>query len=307
LFFIPQLSLFLCSNFISMKAYVFPGQGAQFTGMGKDLYENSATAKALFEQANEILGFRITDIMFEGTAEQLKETKVTQPAVFLHSVILAKTLDNFQPDMVAGHSLGEFSALVANGTLSFEDGLKLVSQRAIAMQKACEITPSTMAAVLGLDDKIVEDVCASINGVVVAANYNCPGQLVISGEFTAVEKACEAMKAAGAKRALLLPVGGAFHSPMMEPAREELAAAIEATTFNEPSCPVYQNVTASAVSNADEIKRNLIIQLTAPVKWTQSVQQMIKDGASSFTEVGPGKVLVGLVNKIDREVETISA
>jgi [acyl-carrier-protein] S-malonyltransferase len=290
-----------------MKAYVFPGQGAQFTGMGKDLYENSATAKALFEQANDILGFRITDIMFEGTAEQLKETKVTQPAVFLHSVILAKTLDNFQPDMVAGHSLGEFSALVANGTLSFEDGLKLVSQRAMAMQKACEITPSTMAAVLGLDDKIVEDVCASIDGVVVAANYNCPGQLVISGEFSAVEKACEAMKAAGAKRALLLPVGGAFHSPMMEPAREELAAAIEATTFNEPSCPVYQNVTASAVSNADEIKKNLIIQLTAPVKWTQSVQQMIKDGASSFTEVGPGKVLFGLVNKIDREVETISA
>jgi [acyl-carrier-protein] S-malonyltransferase len=290
-----------------MKAYVFPGQGAQFTGMGKDLYENSATAKALFEQANDILGFRITDIMFEGTAEQLKETKVTQPAVFLHSVILAKTLDNFQPDMVAGHSLGEFSALVANGTLSFEDGLKLVSQRAIAMQKACEITPSTMAAVLGLEDKIVEDVCASIDGVVVAANYNCPGQLVISGEFSAVEKACEAMKAAGAKRALLLPVGGAFHSPMMEPAREELAAAIEATSFNEPSCPVYQNVTASAVSNADEIKKNLIIQLTAPVKWTQSVQQMIKDGASSFTEVGPGKVLVGLVNKIDREVETISA
>jgi [acyl-carrier-protein] S-malonyltransferase len=290
-----------------MKAYVFPGQGAQITGMGKDLYENSATAKALFEKANDILGFRITDIMFEGTAEQLKETKVTQPAVFLHSVILAKTLDNFQPDMVAGHSLGEFSALVANGTLSFEDGLKLVSQRAIAMQKACEITPSTMAAVLGLEDKIVEDVCASIDGVVVAANYNCPGQLVISGEFSAVEKACEAMKAAGAKRALLLPVGGAFHSPMMEPAREELAAAIEATTFNEPSCPVYQNVTASAVSNADEIKKNLIIQLTAPVKWTQSVQQMIKDGASSFTEVGPGKVLVGLVNKIDREVETISA
>lgn len=307
MFFIRQLSLFLSSNFIPMKAYVFPGQGAQFTGMGKDLYENSATAKALFEQANEILGFRITDIMFEGTAEQLKETKVTQPAVFLHSVILAKTLDNFQPDMVAGHSLGEFSALVANGTLSFEDGLKLVSQRAMAMQKACEFTPSTMAAVLGLDDKIVEDVCASIDGVVVAANYNCPGQLVISGEFSAVEKACEAMKAAGAKRALLLPVGGAFHSPMMEPAREELAAAIEATTFNEPSCPVYQNVTASAVSNADEIKKNLIIQLTAPVKWTQSVQQMIKDGASSFTEVGPGKVLVGLVNKIDREVETISA
>ena len=290
-----------------MKAYVFPGQGAQFTGMGKDLYENSATAKALFEQANDILGFRITDIMFEGTAEQLKETKVTQPAVFLHSVILAKTLEDFQPEMVAGHSLGEFSALVASGALSFEDGLKLVSQRALAMQKACEITPSTMAAVLNLDDKVVEDICASIDGVVVAANYNCPGQLVISGEFTAVEKACEAMKAAGAKRALLLPVGGAFHSPMMEPAREELAAAIEATTFNEPSCPVYQNVTASAVSNADEIKRNLIIQLTAPVKWTQSVQQMIKDGASSFTEVGPGKVLVGLVNKINKEVATISA
>jgi [acyl-carrier-protein] S-malonyltransferase len=290
-----------------MKAYVFPGQGAQFSGMGKDLYENSVVAKELFEKANAILGFRITDIMFEGTAEALKETKVTQPAVFLHSVILAKTLDNFNPDMVAGHSLGEFSALVANGTLSFEDGLKLVSQRAIAMQKACEIKPSTMAAVLGLEDKIVENVCASIDGVVVAANYNCPGQLVISGEFYAVEKACEAMKEAGAKRALLLPVGGAFHSPMMEPAREELAAAIEATNFNTPSCPVYQNVTAKAVSDANEIKKNLIIQLTAPVRWTQSVQQMIQDGATSFTEVGPGKVLVGLVNKIDREVETISA
>jgi [acyl-carrier-protein] S-malonyltransferase len=290
-----------------MKAYVFPGQGAQFTAMGKDLYETSTLAKELFEQANEILGFRITDIMFEGSAEQLKETKVTQPAVFLHSVILAKTLDNFKPEMVAGHSLGEFSALVANGALSFEDGLKLVSQRAIAMQKACEIKPSTMAAVLGLDDKIVEDVCASIDGIVVAANYNCPGQLVISGEFSAVEKACEAMKEAGAKRALLLPVGGAFHSPMMEPAREELAAAIEATTFSKPICPVYQNVTASAVSDADEIKKNLIIQLTAPVKWTQSVQQMIADGATSFTEVGPGKVLVGLVNKINRDVETISA
>jgi len=290
-----------------MKAYVFPGQGAQFTGMGKDLYETSTLAKELFEQANEILGFRITDIMFEGTAEQLKETKVTQPAVFLHSVILAKTLDNFKPEMVAGHSLGEFSALVANGALSFEDGLKLVSQRAIAMQKACEIKPSTMAAVLGLDDKIVEDVCAAIDGIVVAANYNCPGQLVISGEFSAVEKACEAMKEAGAKRALLLPVGGAFHSPMMEPAREELAAAIETTTFSKPICPVYQNVTASAVSDADEIKKNLIIQLTAPVKWTQSVQQMIADGATSFTEVGPGKVLVGLVNKINRDVETISA
>ena len=289
-----------------MKAYVFPGQGAQFSGMGKDLYENSALAKELFEKANEILGFRITDIMFEGTAEELKETKVTQPAVFLHSVILAKVLD-VKPDMVAGHSLGEFSALVVNGALSFEDGLKLVSQRAMAMQKACEITPSTMAAVLNLDDKIVEDICASIDGVVVAANYNCPGQLVISGEYKAVELACEKMKEAGAKRALILPVGGAFHSPMMEPAREELAAAIEATTFSTPICPVYQNVTASAVSDANEIKKNLIIQLTAPVKWTQSVQQMIADGATSFTEVGPGKVLVGLVNKIDKEVETISA
>jgi [acyl-carrier-protein] S-malonyltransferase len=289
-----------------MKAYVFPGQGAQFTGMGKELYETSAVAKELFEKANEILGFRITDIMFEGTAEELKETKVTQPAVFLHSVILAKTL-GIQPDMVAGHSLGEFSALVANGTLSFEDGLRLVSQRALAMQKACEITPSTMAAVLNLDDKIVEDICASIDGIVVAANYNCPGQLVISGEYNAVELACEKMKEAGAKRALILPVGGAFHSPMMEPAREELAAAIEATTFNAPSCPVYQNVTASAVSDASEIKKNLIIQLTAPVRWTQSVQQMIQDGATSFTEVGPGKVLVGLVNKIDREVATVSA
>jgi [acyl-carrier-protein] S-malonyltransferase len=289
-----------------MKAYVFPGQGAQFTAMGKELYENSALAKDLFEKANNILGFRITDIMFEGTAEELKETKVTQPAVFLHSVILAKTL-NINPDMVAGHSLGEFSALVANGTLSFEDGLKLVSQRALAMQKACEIKPSTMAAVLNLDDKIVEEICASIDGVVVAANYNCPGQLVISGEYKAVELACEKMKEAGAKRALILPVGGAFHSPMMEPAREELAAAIEATIFSTPTCPVYQNVTATAVSSADEIKKNLIIQLTAPVRWTQSVQQMIKDGATSFTEVGPGKVLVGLVNKIDKEVATISA
>ncbi|MFW0738557.1 ACP S-malonyltransferase [Flavobacterium sp. N502536] len=291
-----------------MKAYVFPGQGAQFTGMGKDLYETSALAKELFEKANEILGFRITDIMFEGTAEELKETKVTQPAVFLHSVILAKTLgEDFKPEMVAGHSLGEFSALVANGTLSFEDGLKLVSQRALAMQKACEITPSTMAAVLGLADNIVEEVCASIDGIVVAANYNCPGQLVISGETSAVEKACEAMKAAGAKRALILPVGGAFHSPMMEPAREELAAAIEATTFSTPVCPVYQNVTANAVSDANEIKKNLIIQLTAPVKWTQSVQQMIADGATLFTEVGPGKVLAGLINKIDKEAVTANA
>ncbi|MEZ4853556.1 ACP S-malonyltransferase [Flavobacterium sp.] len=289
-----------------MKAYVFPGQGAQFTGMGKDLYENSAIAKELFEKANEILGFRITDIMFEGSAEELKETKVTQPAVFLHSVVLAKVLD-VKPDMVAGHSLGEFSALVVNGALSFEDGLQLVSKRAMAMQKACEITPSTMAAVLNLDDETVENVCASIDGVVVAANYNCPGQLVISGEYKAVELACEKMKEAGAKRALILPVGGAFHSPMMEPAREELAAAIEATTFSTPSCPVYQNVTANAVSNPEEIKKNLIAQLTGAVKWTQLVNQMIADGATSFTEVGPGKVLVGLVNKINKEVETISA
>jgi [acyl-carrier-protein] S-malonyltransferase len=289
-----------------MKGYIFPGQGAQFPGMGKDLYETSAAAKELFEKANEILGFRITDVMFEGSAEELKETKVTQPAVFLHSVILAKVLE-VKPDMVAGHSLGEFSALVVNGALSFEDGLKLVSKRALAMQKACEITPSTMAAVLNLEDKIVEDICASINGIVVAANYNCPGQLVISGEYKAVELACEKMKEAGAKRALILPVGGAFHSPMMEPAREELAAAIEATTFSNPTCPVYQNVTAQAVSNPSEIKNNLISQLTGAVKWTQSVNQMIADGATSFTEVGPGKVLVGLVNKIDNEVETISA
>jgi len=291
-----------------MKAYIFPGQGAQFTGMGKDLYDISPLAKEMFEKANENLGFRITDIMFEGTAEQLKETKVTQPAIFLHSVILAKTLgEEFQPQMVAGHSLGEFSALVANGTLSFEDGLRLVSKRAMAMQKACEIKPSTMAAILRLDDKIVEDVCASIDGIVVAANYNCPGQLVISGETSAVEKACEALLAAGAKRALILPVGGAFHSPMMEPAREELAAAIEATTFSEPDCPVYQNVTATATSDANEIKKNLIIQLTAPVKWTQTVQQMIADGASSFTEVGPGQVLIGLVGKINNEVAVFSA
>ncbi len=289
-----------------MKAYIFPGQGAQFPGMGKDLYETSDVAKALFESANEILGFRITDIMFEGTAEELKETKVTQPAVFLHSVILAKVLD-VKPDMVAGHSLGEFSALVVNGALSFEDGLKLVYQRAIAMQKACEIAPSTMAAVLNLEDKIVEDICASVDGVVVAANYNCPGQLVISGEYKAVEIACEKMKEAGAKRALILPVGGAFHSPMMEPARAELAAAIEATTFSTPSCPVYQNVTANAVTNPADIQKNLISQLTGAVKWTQSIQQMITDGATSFTEVGPGKVLVGLVTKIDKEAVTFSA
>ena len=291
-----------------MKAYVFPGQGAQFTGMGKDLYEKSAEAKELFERANDLLGFRITDIMFDGTADELKETKVTQPAVFLHSVILAKTMGaDFKPEMVAGHSLGEFSALVAAGALTFEDGLKLVSQRALAMQKACEITPSTMAAVLGLDDKLVEDVCASIDGIVVAANYNCPGQLVISGETGAVERACEAMKAAGAKRALILPVGGAFHSPMMEPAREELAAAIESTSFSKPICPVYQNVPATAVTDPTEIKANLIIQLTAPVRWTQSVQNMIADGATLFTEVGPGNVLQGLVKKINKDVETAGA
>ncbi|WGH75144.1 ACP S-malonyltransferase [Tenacibaculum tangerinum] len=291
-----------------MKAYIFPGQGAQFTGMGLDLYENSPVAQELFEQANTILGFSITDIMFEGTAEELKQTKVTQPAIFLHSVILAKVLgDDFKPEMVAGHSLGELSALVANGVLSFEDGLKLVSKRAMAMQKACEIQPSTMAAVLGLEDAVVEEVCASIDGVVVAANYNCPGQLVISGEVEAVEKACEALKEKGAKRALVLPVGGAFHSPMMEPAREELAAAIEETTFNEPICPVYQNVVAKAVTKPAEIKENLIAQLTAPVRWTQCVQAMIADGGTEFVEVGPGKVLQGLMRKIDRSVAASGA
>ncbi|NNK39983.1 MAG: ACP S-malonyltransferase [Winogradskyella sp.] len=291
-----------------MTAYIFPGQGAQFSGMGLDLYEKSTLAQELFEQANEILGFHITDVMFEGTAEQLKETKVTQPAIFLHSVILAKTLgDSFRPQMVAGHSLGEFSALVANGSLSFEDGLKLVSQRALAMQKACELKPSTMAAVLGLDDDIVEKICATTEGIVVAANYNCPGQLVISGEVDAINKACESLKEEGARRALVLPVGGAFHSPLMEPAREELAAAIEATTFNTPNCPIYQNVTANAVTDADAIRANLISQLTAPVRWTQSVQQMISDGATKFIEVGPGNVLQGLVKKIDRSAETASA
>ena len=291
-----------------MKAYIFPGQGAQFSGMGLDLYENSPIAQELFEKANDILGFHITDIMFEGSAEDLKETKVTQPAIFLHSVILAKTLgDSIKPDMVAGHSLGEFSALVAAGALTFEDGLKLVSQRAQAMQKACELQPSTMAAVLGLEDEIVEKVCSQIEGVVVAANYNCPGQLVISGDIEAINKACSAMKDAGARRALVLPVGGAFHSPLMEPAREELAAAIENTTFSKPNCPIYQNVTATAITEENEIKANLISQLTAPVRWTQSVQQMIKDGATSFTEVGPGKVLQGLVKKINREAETASA
>jgi len=291
-----------------MKAYIFPGQGAQFTGMGLDLYENSPMAKELFETANEILGFCITDIMFEGTAEQLKQTNVTQPAIFLHSVILAKVLgDSFQPEMVAGHSLGEISALVAADVLSFEDGLRLVSKRASAMQKACEIKPSTMAAVLGLEDQIVEQICETVDGVVVAANYNCPGQLVISGEVSAIEKACELLTEKGARRALVLPVGGAFHSPMMEPAREELAAAIKETHFNEPTCPVYQNVPATAVTTATEIKENLMKQLTAPVKWTQSIQSMITDGGTKFIEVGPGKVLQGLMRKIDRSVETTGA
>ena len=291
-----------------MKAYIFPGQGAQFTGMGLDLYEKSSLAQKYFEKANDILGFSITDIMFEGTAEQLKETKVTQPAIFLHSVILAKVLgDGFKPEMVAGHSLGELSALVANGVLTFEDGLKLVFKRALAMQKACEITPSTMAAVLGLEDAIVEDTCSEIKGVVVAANYNCPGQLVISGEIAAVEKACKVLSEKGARRALLLPVGGAFHSPMMEPARAELAAAIEATTFSNPTCPVYQNVSACAVTSPSEIKKNLMIQLTAPVRWTQSIQAMIADGGTEFIEVGPGNVLQGLMRKIDRSVAASGA
>tara|TARA_B100000780_G_C21111213_1_gene449056 strand:- start:421 stop:1302 length:882 start_codon:yes stop_codon:yes gene_type:complete len=291
-----------------MKAYVFPGQGAQFTGMGKDIYDSNAVAKSLFDQANDILGFDITKVMFEGTADELKETKVTQPAIFLHSVALATALgDSFKPDMVAGHSLGEFSALVANKAMSFENGLKLVSQRALAMQKACEAEPSTMAAILGLDDEVVEEVCGKIEGVVVPANYNCPGQLVISGSIPAVEKACEALKEAGAKRALVLPVGGAFHSPLMEPARQELEEAIKNTTFNNPICPIYQNVTASAISDPVEIQKNLVAQLTAPVKWTQSVKQMIADGASSFVEVGPGKVLQGLVKKVDRAMEVSSA
>jgi [acyl-carrier-protein] S-malonyltransferase len=286
-----------------MKAYVFPGQGAQFSGMGLELYENSTLAKEYFEEANKILGFRITEVMFRGSDEDLKQTRVTQPAIFLHSVILAKTLgDSFKPDMVAGHSLGEFSALVANGALDFSSALSLVFKRALAMQKACELQESTMAAVLGLDDSIVEDICAETPGIVVAANYNCPGQLVISGELEAVKMACETLKTKGAKRALLLPVGGAFHSPLMEPAREELAAAIEQTNFHQPFCPVYQNVTATAVTDPLAIKRNLIAQLTAPVKWTQTVKQMVADGATSFYEIGPGKVLQGLVKKIDSTV-----
>ncbi|GFI14345.1 malonyl CoA-acyl carrier protein transacylase [Muribaculaceae bacterium] len=286
-----------------MKAYVFPGQGAQFVGMGKDLYDNNAEARALFEKANEILGFSITDLMFAGTDEDLRQTAVTQPAIFIHSVLLAKSLGaDFQPDMVAGHSLGEFSALVAAGALSFEDGLRLVAARARAMQKACELTESTMAAVLALPDEKVEEICAGIEGTVVCANYNCPGQLVISGEVAAIDAACEALKAAGAKRALKLKVGGAFHSPCMEPARAELAAAIEATEFHTPVCPVFQNVDALPHTDPAEIKANLVAQLTAPVRWTQSVRNMIADGATEFVELGPGKVLQGLVAKIDSSV-----
>ncbi len=286
-----------------MKAYIFPGQGAQFSGMGLNLYENSTLAKEYFEEANKILGFRITEVMFRGSDEDLKQTRVTQPAIFLHSVILAKTLgESFKPDMVAGHSLGEFSALVANGALDFSSALSLVFKRALAMQKACELQESTMAAVLGLEDSIVKSICAETPGIVVAANYNCPGQLVISGEMEAVKLACETLKIKGAKRALLLPVGGAFHSPLMEPAREELAAAIEQTNFHQPFCPVYQNVTANAVTDPLAIKKNLIAQLTAPVKWTQTVKQMVADGATSFYEIGPGKVLQGLVKKIDSTV-----
>lgn len=287
-----------------MKAFVFPGQGAQFVGMGKDLYESNAEAKTLFEQANDILGFDITKIMFEGTPEELTQTKVTQPAIFIHSVALAATLENFAPDMVAGHSLGEFSALVANKTLDFATGLQLVSQRAQAMQKACELKPSTMAAVLGLEDDVVEKICEATEGIVVAANYNCPGQLVISGEVEAINKACESLTEAGARRALVLQVGGAFHSPLMEPAKEELKSAIESTNFNNPICPIYQNFSAKAETNPTVIKENLIAQLTAPVRWTQTVKQMIADGATSFTELGPGKVLQGLVKKVDRAMET---
>jgi len=286
-----------------MNAFIFPGQGAQFVGMGLELYNTNKDAKLLFEKANEVLGFDITKEMFEGTAEGLKQTKITHPAVFLHSVILAKTLPNFKPDMVAGHSLGEFSALVANESLKFEDGLKLVSLRAKAMQKACETNPSTMAAIIGLEDSVIEEVCKNIYETVVAANYNCPGQLVISGSNMGIDKACEILTEKGARRALKLPVGGAFHSPLMEPAREELAEAIEATSFNSPICPVYQNVSSTAETDIKRIKANLIAQLTAPVKWTHSVENMIAEGASKFTEVGPGKALQGMLIKINKEVE----
>ena len=290
-----------------MRAYVFPGQGAQFVGMGKDLYDNYPVAKELFEKANEILGFRITDLMFDGTEDDLKQTRVTQPAIFLHSVILAKTLEDFKPEMVAGHSLGEFSALVANGALSFEDGLTLVYKRAMAMQKACEVEPSTMAAIIGLEDNVVEKVCAGINDIVVPANYNCPGQLVVSGSMKGIEIACEKLTEAGAKRALPLKVGGAFHSPLMEPARIELAEAINSTNFNTPVCPVYQNADAKPYTDPAQIKENLIKQLTSPVKWTYIMQNMIADGMSSYTEVGPGTVLQGLLKKVDRQIPTQSA
>ncbi|MFT4899167.1 MAG: [acyl-carrier-protein] S-malonyltransferase [Flavobacteriales bacterium] len=288
-----------------MKVFVFPGQGAQFTGMGKELYNSSSKAKALFEKANDILGFRISDIMFEGSAEELKETKVTQPAVFLHSVAVALTTEDFAPDMVAGHSLGELSALVAAKVISFEDGLNIVSKRAQAMQKACELKSGSMAAILALEDNVVETICKETPGIVVAANYNCPGQLVISGEANAVNVACEALKEAGAKRALILPVGGAFHSPLMDPAKEELAEVINSTEFKEPICPIYQNVNAQPVKNPEIIKQNLISQLTAPVRWTQIVKNMLSDGASVFTEMGPGKTLQGLVKKVDRQIETV--
>ncbi len=291
-----------------MKAYVFPGQGAQFSGMGKDLYDKSSIAQSLFQRADEVLGYEISRIMFEGTEEELKQTKVTQPAIFIHSTVLAACLGSeFKPDMVAGHSLGEFSALVANQTLTFEDGLRLVLKRAMAMQKACEKEPSTMAAILGLEDQLVEEICMSVEGVVVPANYNCPGQLVISGSISSVEKACTKLTESGAKRALLLQVGGAFHSPLMEPAREELAAAIESTQFNQPLCPVYQNVNAKPVTNPDEIKKNLVSQLTAPVRWTQIMNQMLADGANEVVEVGPGKVLQGLFKKVNRELLCSSA
>jgi [acyl-carrier-protein] S-malonyltransferase len=298
----------IIAKLTDMKAYVFPGQGSQFSGMGKDLYDRSESCKSMMEAANDILGFRLTDIMFGGSEEDLKQTRVTQPAIFLHSVTLASSLgSSFKPDMVAGHSLGEFSALVANGTLKFEDALKLVFARAEAMQKACEANPSTMAAILGLDDNIVEDICAEINGVVVAANYNCPGQLVISGEITAIDEACAKLTAAGAKRALRLQVGGAFHSPLMEPARIELEAAIAGTSFHSPACHVYQNVTAKGVTNPDEIRSNLILQLTAPVRWTQTMKQMLDDGCTEVVEVGPGKVLQGLFKKINKELPVSSA